>query len=63
MPDVWAQDHGVLWDTVLDDFEGLPDVPVGTGDRPDADYAHFITSPRYSSLYRFSSEADRFNSY
>ena len=35
MPDVGAQDHGVLWDTVLDDFEGLPDVPVGAGDRPD----------------------------
>jgi hypothetical protein len=30
-PDVGAQDHGVLGDTVLDDFKGLPDVPVGAG--------------------------------
>ena len=42
MPDVWAQDHGVLGDTVIDDFEGLPDVPVGTGDRPDVERTHYL---------------------
>ena len=39
---VGAQDHGVLGDTGLDDFKGLPDVPVGAGDRPDVECTHCL---------------------
>ena len=39
---VWTQDHGVLGDAVLDDFNRLPDIPVGARNWLDVYYAHFF---------------------